>query len=227
MQAELIRPEQMIISHWAGGSTRQLAISPPGATVAAQDFHWRFSSATVLQDGQFSRFVAHQRLLALRQGAGMTLQIDQQQAVLSHQQQSLRFAGSATSSATLLAGPVTDINLMLATGWQGNLWAEPLSSEWQSLQWAGPPECTLLCYADEAAVEIQLMTATQQHYHWQLALGETLQLSRFSQHCRVRLRRLANPQAGTVASTQATPQVTASARQPSLVLAWLCQPGKD
>lgn len=217
MQAELIRPEQMTISHWAGGSTRQLAISPAGATVAAQDFHWRFSSATVLQDGQFSRFVAHQRLLALRQGGGMALQIDQQQAVLSSQYQSVRFAGSANSSATLLAGAVTDINLMLATGWQGNLWAETLSPDWQSLQFARPQLCTLLCYADEAAVEIQLMTATKQRYHWQLALGEVLQLTQLSQHSRMRLRRVGTSQTTTQVSTSA---VTTS---PSLVVAWLSQ----
>lgn len=215
MQAQLIRPEQMILSHWAGGSTRQLAISPAGATVAAQDFHWRFSSATVLQDGQFSYFMAHQRLLALRQGAGMALQIDQQQAVLSNQYQSVRFAGSANSSATLLGGAVTDINLMLAKDWQGNLWAEPLASDWQQLQFTRPQLCTLLCYADETAVDIELITENQQQYHWQLTQGEALQLTHLRQHSRISLR-----------LTSSTPQPHQAATQssiPSLVVAWLCQ----
>ena len=35
-------------------------------TVAAQDFQWRFSSATVLQNGPFTAFPNHQRLLAMR-----------------------------------------------------------------------------------------------------------------------------------------------------------------
>ena len=60
----------MPVSQWAGGETRQLAIFPQSATVAAQDFQWRFSSATVLQDGAFTQFPKHQRLLALRHGAG-------------------------------------------------------------------------------------------------------------------------------------------------------------
>jgi environmental stress-induced protein Ves len=215
MQAQLIRPEQMMLSHWAGGSTRQLAISPPGATVAAQDFHWRFSSATVLQNGQFSRFVAHQRLLALRQGVGMVLQIDQQTAVLSHPQQCVRFAGAANSSATLLAGAVTDINLMLAKDWQGNLWAEPLAPDWQRLQFARPQLCTLLCYADEAAVEIELITENQQQYHWQLALGEALQLTHLSQHSHLSLRLTSSMPPASQGATQSS--------RPSLVVGWLCQ----
>lgn len=215
MQAQWIRPEQMMLSHWAGGSTRQLAISPAGATVAAQDFHWRFSSATVLQDGQFSRFVAHQRLLALRQGVGMVLQIDQQTAVLSHPYQCFRFAGAANSSATLLAGAVTDINLMLAKDWQGNLWAEPLSSDWQRLQFARPQLCTLLCYADEAAVQIKFRTENQQHYHWQLAQGEVLQLTDLALDSQISLARAP---AMSQPSQAATPNGT-----PSLVVAWLCQ----
>lgn len=215
VQAEIIRPEQMTISHWAGGSTRQLAISPAGATVTAQDFHWRFSSATVLQDGQFSRFVAHQRLLALRQGVGMVLQIDQHTAVLSHPQQSVRFAGAANSSATLLAGAVTDINLMLAKDWQGNLWAEPLAPDWQRLQFARPQLCTLLCYADETAVDIELITENQQQYHWQLTQGEALQLTHLSQHSRISLRLPCSMSQASQAATQSS--------RPSLVVAWLCQ----
>lgn len=215
VQAEIIRPEQMTISHWAGGSTRQLAISPAGATVAAQDFHWRFSSATVLQDGQFSHFVAHQRLLALRQGVGMVLQIDQQTARLTHPQQSVRFAGAANSSATLLAGAVTDINLMLAKDWQGNLWAEPLAPDWQRLQFTRPQLCTLLCYADETAVDIELITENQQQYHWQLTQGEVLQLTHLSQHSRISLRLTSSTPQPHLAATQSS--------KPSLVVAWLCQ----
>ncbi|MBU1439508.1 MAG: HutD family protein, partial [Gammaproteobacteria bacterium] len=75
-QYQLISAAQMPVSQWAGGSTRQLAIYPADATVAAQNFHWRFSSATVLQDGAFTAFPKHQRLLALRQGAGFVLRVD-------------------------------------------------------------------------------------------------------------------------------------------------------
>ena len=75
-QTVIIRQADMSISQWAGGSTTQLAIYPPHSTVAAQDFLWRFSSATVEQSGAFTRFPQHQRLLALRQGAGFSLTVE-------------------------------------------------------------------------------------------------------------------------------------------------------
>ncbi len=217
MIAELIRAEQMRLSHWAGGSTLQLAICPADATVAAQDFQWRFSSATVLQDGQFSVFPGHQRLLALRQGAGMALSIDAQNAVLAGPYHSVRFAGAAKTSATLLAGPVTDINLMLAAGWQGQLWALPLSSDWQHLQFAAPECCTLLCYADQAAIDVEVQDSRDDTFHvWQLGVGEVLCLSQFAKEQQLKLR-LVTPEVQSMDPHRM--------RSPSVVLAWLSQAG--
>ncbi len=222
MIAELIRAEQMRLSHWAGGSTLQLAISPADASVAAQDFQWRFSSATVLQDGQFSLFPAHQRLLALRQGAGMALHIDAQNTVLAGPYHTLRFAGAAQTSARLLAGPVTDINLMLAAGWQGQLWSVPLSSEWQALQFAAPASCTLLCYADQAAIVLELHDSRDGAiHHWQLAVGDVLRISQFACHHQLKLRLVATAQAAATHHVDCHTML-----RPSVALAWLSQEGR-
>ena len=76
INATLIAPAQQTVTQWAGGETRQLAIAPVGATVAARDFHWRFSTATVLQSGPFTVFDGYSRYLAIRSGAGLDLADD-------------------------------------------------------------------------------------------------------------------------------------------------------
>ena len=170
-QAVVIQQSEMSISQWAGGSTTQLAIYPPHSSVAAQDFLWRFSSATVEQSGAFTRFPQHQRLLALRQGAGFAFAVEAKlaggvhnaanqtathQAEVTRQQQTLRFAGAFASSARLLDGAVTDINLMLSAGYSGNLLALPLSQQRQPLLLARPEHSTLLLWTDEVALDIHL-----------------------------------------------------------------------
>jgi len=174
VEAKIIPAASMPVSQWAGGATRQLAIFPPSATVAAQDFTWRFSSATVLQDGAFTQFPQHQRLLALRQGAGFMLQVDAHQQQVCSQLQVLRFAGNANSHATLIAGAVVDINLMVDASLHANLWSQPLTTEFQP--WPRPLVAlsTLLIYADEAPLDICLQP-DEPVLH--LAQGDLLQLA--------------------------------------------------
>ncbi|RVU40593.1 hypothetical protein EOE67_05995 [Rheinheimera riviphila] len=181
--AKIIPAATMPVSKWAGGETRQLAIFPVNATVAAQDFQWRFSSATVLQDGAFTQFPKHQRLLALRQGAGFTLQVDAHQQQVHSQQQVLRFAGCAHSHASLIAGAIVDINLMVDASLQANLWSANCTTEFQP--WPSPllTGATLLIYADQAPLEICLEPGTPL---LQLAVGEVLQLQSPQQPCLVR-----------------------------------------
>jgi hypothetical protein len=163
----------MPVSQWAGGSTRQLAISPAAATVAAQDFQWRFSSATVSQSGPFTAFPNHQRLLALRQGAGFVLQVDAQQQVVHSTSQVMRFAGQANSQAQLIDGAVVDINLMFRQGLQAQLWSQPCTADFATLQHGLPKTATLLIYADTIALEIDLEL---QQPPIQLEQGNVLQL---------------------------------------------------
>lgn len=174
---QIIRRAQMSISRWAGGSTTQLAIYPAQSCVAAQDFLWRFSSATVEQNGDFTRFAAHQRLLALRQGAGFSLQVDGQQAEVQNPYHCLRFAGKSHSSAQLTNGTVTDINLMLAAGYQGNMQAVPCSPDWQPFLMPRPEHSTLLLWSDEQALEVRPAgSAHSDTQSWLLQPGDLLQL---------------------------------------------------
>jgi environmental stress-induced protein Ves len=94
-----------------GGNTTEMAIGPSGASV--QRFDWRISLATIGEDGPFSLFAGVDRTLALVDGPGVTLEIDESdQFVLNEDDPVLEFAGEAAVRATLNGGPTTDFNVM-------------------------------------------------------------------------------------------------------------------
>ena len=110
-----------------GGSTRQLAIHPPQASL--DDFAWRISCARVSGAGPFSAFPGLQRSLALLEGE-LLLQRQSGMTTLCAGGESLDFSGEEPISATPLAGEVLDLNLMSrhADWWQA-LSALPLHGE--------------------------------------------------------------------------------------------------
>jgi environmental stress-induced protein Ves len=94
-----------------GGSTTEIAISPPGAGL--DSFDWRISLATIASSGPFSVFEGIDRTLALVDGPGVTLDIaDDGRFVLGEDQPVLEFAGEAQVSAIAGARPSTDFNVM-------------------------------------------------------------------------------------------------------------------
>lgn len=97
-----------------GGETVQLAIFP--ADAGLDDFAWRISVAGIDRDGPFSRFAGIDRSLVVLSGSGVLLDIDGMRHELTTDSPPLRFAGSAETSARLIAGPVTDFNVMSRAG---------------------------------------------------------------------------------------------------------------
>lgn len=93
-----------------GGSTTELAVSPPGATL--DEFSWRISLATIAQSGPFSVFEGIDRTLALVEGAGVRLDIDDRPVRLEAASPVVEFAGEAVVRATVIEGVTTDFNVM-------------------------------------------------------------------------------------------------------------------
>jgi environmental stress-induced protein Ves len=94
-----------------GGETTEIAVFPENAGLA--DFDWRISMATVASDGPFSVFPGIDRTLSILDGAGMSLFIEGREAVvLTTKSQPLPFPADAPTSATLVDGPITDLNVM-------------------------------------------------------------------------------------------------------------------
>lgn len=104
-----------------GGTTQELAIAPAGAGL--DDFAWRISSAQVHSAGAFSTFVGIDRSLALLSGAGLRLQRSDGGVEELHSGGAVaQFAGEQAISATLLDGPVSDLNVMTRRGaWRHQL----------------------------------------------------------------------------------------------------------
>jgi hypothetical protein len=94
-----------------GGSTTELAVAPPGASL--DRFDWRISLATISADGPFSQFTGVDRSLALVEGPGVYLDIDEEgRFALSEDEPLIEFAGESHVIATLAGGPSTDFNVM-------------------------------------------------------------------------------------------------------------------
>jgi uncharacterized protein len=111
---ELVAFADQPVMPWAngGGSTRQIAIDPPGSSLAT-GCRWRVSRAQVASDGPFSILPGIDRSLWLLSGAGMRLDVAGRVVELTRPLQRLDFAGETAIAATLLAGPCEDLNVMV------------------------------------------------------------------------------------------------------------------
>lgn len=98
-----------------GGETVEIAVFPPGSGV--DNFDWRISMATVAGDGPFSIFPGIDRTLSILDGNGMSLAMEGVEDVALHGASlPLSFAADIKVAATLVDGPVTDLNVMTRRG---------------------------------------------------------------------------------------------------------------
>lgn len=98
-----------------GGETVEIAVFPSEASLA--DFDWRVSMATVASDGPFSSFPGIDRTLSILQGKGMRLMIDgREPVVMTGEVPPLPFPADVATSATLVDGPIVDLNVMTRRG---------------------------------------------------------------------------------------------------------------
>ena len=97
-----------------GGTTTEIAVHPPGATVA--DFAWRVSMAPVVADGWFSEFPGVERSLAILQGTGIRLIQNGTTVALTGTTPPHRFPADVPTDARLTNGPILDLNVMTRRG---------------------------------------------------------------------------------------------------------------
>ena len=98
-----------------GGTTTEIAVSPDGAGL--DDFDWRVSMARVETSGPFSSFAGIDRTLSVLEGDGVILDIaGQPPAPLTSASAPLAFPGDVPTGATLIGGPITDLNVMTRRG---------------------------------------------------------------------------------------------------------------
>ncbi|HBY88145.1 MAG TPA: hypothetical protein DEO86_20005 [Colwellia sp.] len=108
----LFSPENFKTIPWKNGlgHTTELAISDGGTL---DNFDWRLSIASVVNDGNFSNFAGYQRNLVLIEGEGLTLDhgngdIDE----LTNLLDIARFDGASKTHGALVNGGIKDFNIM-------------------------------------------------------------------------------------------------------------------
>lgn len=94
------------------GETIQIGIYPDNASL--EDFDWRVSIATVDTDGPFSQFPGIDRVISILTGDGVVLSVaGHDPARLTTDSDPFAFPADVASSAALIAGPITDLNVMV------------------------------------------------------------------------------------------------------------------
>ena len=113
----ILRAADYRVMPWknGGGTTTEIIVSPDSAGL--DDFDWRVSMARVEGGGPFSGFAGVDRTLAVLEGEGIVLDIaGQSPATLTRASAPLSFPADVPTQATLIAGPITDLNIMTRRG---------------------------------------------------------------------------------------------------------------
>lgn len=97
-----------------GGTTRQLAVFPPGAGI--DDFLWRISIAQVDKAGPFSVFPGIDRVLAVVRGTLRLAPALDGERVMTSLSAPYAFDGASDMFGEPLGGPVIDVNVMARRG---------------------------------------------------------------------------------------------------------------
>lgn len=113
----ILRAADYRVMPWknGGGTTTEIAVSPDGAGL--DDFDWRVSMARVGGSGPFSSFAGIDRTLSVLEGEGIVLDVAGQPAArLTASSAPFSFPADLPTSAALIAGPITDLNVMSRRG---------------------------------------------------------------------------------------------------------------
>ena len=109
----ILRAADYRVMPWknGGGTTTEIMVSPDGAGL--DDFDWRISMARVEGSGPFSSFAGIDRTLSVLEGEGIALDVTGLAPVhLTRLSSPFSFPADVATSAELLAGAITDLNVM-------------------------------------------------------------------------------------------------------------------
>ena len=112
---EIIQPTQFNTVPWKNGKgeTIEMAINPGGSL---DNFDWRLSMASVVEDGVFSNFTGYTRNLILIDGAGINLQHDDNRIDrLTQLLDIATFDGGSKTVGNLHSNEITDFNVIART----------------------------------------------------------------------------------------------------------------
>ena len=105
----LLTNAQFLIMPWKNGlgTTAEIAIFPREASLAAANFEWRLSQATIQGSNIFSKFAGYSRLLFVVSGEGLVLNEVPLRPGHAH-----KFEGEESIACELIQGPVLDFGII-------------------------------------------------------------------------------------------------------------------
>jgi len=109
----VLRESDYVTVPWknGGGLTGEILKVPPDAVA----FDWRLSLATIATPGPFSAFDGYDRTLVLVRGRGVELDFGSRgRSTLLSPGEMVAFDGACPTRCTLIDGPSTDLNLIVA-----------------------------------------------------------------------------------------------------------------
>jgi environmental stress-induced protein Ves len=110
--ALILRHGNYLAMPWRNGAGTTLEIARSPAEGA--DFAWRLSLASIGRSGPFSAYPGYARVVVLIEGSGFTLSGSGiAEHKLARVGAAAHFPGAADTHCTLLAGPCTDLSLMV------------------------------------------------------------------------------------------------------------------
>jgi environmental stress-induced protein Ves len=109
---KLITADSLPSTPWknSGGTTREVVKFPASSTI--ETFDWRISLAAVASSGPFSLFPGIDRTMIVTDGHGIELDDNDERVALRHSDEPFSFPGEIPYRASLLRGPIADLNVM-------------------------------------------------------------------------------------------------------------------
>jgi uncharacterized protein len=162
---QIVRKSSFVATPWknGGGITHEAIRVPPSGA-----FMWRVSVAQIEASGPFSDFAGYRRTMVLLDGAGIALSFgDGAQHNLLRIGDLAVFDGGMPTRGELLAGPCTDLNLMVDNSLVAHSRVERLA---HSLQISAREDETTLVFSIEQALLLETESAVVTLAPWDLAV---------------------------------------------------------
>jgi environmental stress-induced protein Ves len=120
MKINIVKKQDVIVSKWAGGESKQYYIYPPDASYASRDFLFRVSMAISNSDeeAEYSDLENFTRHLIMLEGTAQVFHENHYDIIMNPYEEIDVFDGGWKSSAI---GKVTDFNLMTSKDCKGRM----------------------------------------------------------------------------------------------------------
>ena len=174
MEYKIIGNEDIKISKWSGGITREIAIFPENSKYENRDFDFRISSATVEnEESVFTKLPGYERIIMILDGKLKLVHEGKYSLELNQYEKDL-FSGQWD---TVSYGKVLDFNLMFSSKYKGEMDHFKLKKE-ETIDLAGfCGEEYVIIYVDSGSAEINILGETSK-----LCKGESIFIKKVSKN---------------------------------------------